>query len=188
MRLELPPVFVLYDTEYTCWEGSQERKWNGPNEHREIVEIGAVLVEHFVEVSSIDLYVKPRINPHLSDYFIDLTKITQETVDTKGVTFEHAWRAFNEWRTGYPAYAFGRDESVIKENCELVGIAYEYDGQFHNIRELFASHGVPVDDYYSSTITEYFGVAPQGSAHNGLSDARSILQGLCLLKEQVGSN
>ena len=40
--LKLPPTIVLLDTEYTTWEGAQDRNWSGLNEHREIVQIGAI--------------------------------------------------------------------------------------------------------------------------------------------------
>ena len=30
--------FVIYDTEYTAWEGSLARNWSGPNEHRELLQ------------------------------------------------------------------------------------------------------------------------------------------------------
>lgn len=190
MLFELPPVIVLYDTEYTAWEGSQERKWTGAHEHREIVEIGAIIVEtaEFIETDAIDLYVRPRINPALSDYFINLTKISQDTVDRDGVDFADAWGTFKTWCRAYPAYAFGHDNLVIEENCRLCGVPYDYDGSFHNIRELFDSHGIETSLYTSGTLTKAFGVEPQGSAHNGLSDARSILQGLRLLDQKSAQN
>lgn len=36
MTFELPEQFVLFDTEYTGWEGSQERGWSAPGEYREL--------------------------------------------------------------------------------------------------------------------------------------------------------
>ena len=29
---KLPDTFIIFDTEFTAWEGSQERKWSGENE------------------------------------------------------------------------------------------------------------------------------------------------------------
>ena len=37
-------VFVLYDTEYTSWEGSLQRGWSRPDEHRELVQLSAIRV------------------------------------------------------------------------------------------------------------------------------------------------
>ncbi len=186
MAFDFPSEIVIYDTEYTTWEGAQERKWSGPNEHREIVEIGAIMVDTstLTEISSLDLYIQPKINPILSDFFISLTKITQQKIDVEGVDFSDAWKKFNTWRGDRPAYAFGHDERVIQENCKLYEMPYEYGGLFHNVRELFDAHGIDTSQYFSSTITRAFGVEPEGNAHNGLSDARSILRGLQLLQEQ----
>ena len=36
--------FVLYDTEYTSWEGSLQRGWSRPDEHRELVQLSAIRV------------------------------------------------------------------------------------------------------------------------------------------------
>src|SRR3989338_11023344 len=109
----LPPTIVVFDTEYTSWEGAQARKWSGPNEYREIVQIGAVRVDastpDFKEVDSLLIYVKPVKNPTLSQYFIDLTGITQETVDTRGVTLAEAVQKFYTWSAGYTCYSWGLD-------------------------------------------------------------------------------
>ena len=40
----LPEKFIIFDTEYTAWEGSQERNWSGDNEYMELVQIGALKV------------------------------------------------------------------------------------------------------------------------------------------------
>src|SRR6185436_17519590 len=101
----------VFDTEYTSWEGAQARNWSGPGEYREIVEIGAVLIDtkDFSEIDFIDLYLRPAKNPKLSDYFIELTGITQETVDTKGMNFRDALKRFAEWSKEYQFYSWGND-------------------------------------------------------------------------------
>lgn len=32
---------IVFDTEYTTWDGAKERGWSNPNEHRELVQIAA---------------------------------------------------------------------------------------------------------------------------------------------------
>src|SRR5882762_1688961 len=62
---------VVYDLEYTAWEGSQARGWSGPGEHREVVQIGAVRLDPhrgWAETASLARLVRPRINPRLSAY------------------------------------------------------------------------------------------------------------------------
>jgi len=36
---------IIFDTEYTAWEGAKERNWSGSGEHREIVQIAAVKID-----------------------------------------------------------------------------------------------------------------------------------------------
>ena len=43
--LNLQPKIIIFDTEFTAWEGSLARNWNGPGEYREIIQIGAILVD-----------------------------------------------------------------------------------------------------------------------------------------------
>lgn len=73
------PHLVVMDTEQTCWEGVRERAWSGPNEMREIIQVGAVLVDtiNFSEIAVFEVVVKPVKNPQLSDFCIELTGITQ---------------------------------------------------------------------------------------------------------------
>ena len=33
--------FIVWDTEYTSWEGSRETNWNNETDPKEIVQIGA---------------------------------------------------------------------------------------------------------------------------------------------------
>ena len=36
---------VVYDLEYTAWEGSLERNWRGLDEEPEIIQIGVILMK-----------------------------------------------------------------------------------------------------------------------------------------------
>ena len=91
---------TIFDLEFTAWEGSAARGWSGPDEYREIVQIGAVRVDGgnaFAEVDRFTAYVRPVKNPVLSDYFVSLTGITQADVDRHGVSFPEALAAFSEF-------------------------------------------------------------------------------------------
>ena len=75
--------FVVYDTEYTTWEGAMARKWLGENEYKEVIQIGALKVSFpdFEVKDSLKIYIKPQKNPVLSDYCKRLTGITQAEID-----------------------------------------------------------------------------------------------------------
>ena len=47
---------VVFDLEWTAWEGSIQRGWSEDWEHREIVQIGAVLVDALAGFKSIDSF------------------------------------------------------------------------------------------------------------------------------------
>lgn len=188
--LELPQKFILFDTEFTAWEGSRERKWSGLNEHREIVQIGAIKVnnESLSEINTFEVFIKPTVNPELSEYFIHLTGIHQDIVDTKGTDYVTAITAFKNWCGDLPIYSFGRDGDVVKENYILNNASYPFlPDQFHNIRDFFKSHGIPEEQYNSSTIVRAFGVEPTRTGHDALNDARTILDGLKLLDKSTNS-
>ncbi len=179
--MKLPERFIIFDTEYTAWQGSMARNWSGLNEFMEIVQIGAILVDRktMQEIDEWVVFVKPNKNPILSEYFINLTGITQEDVMRRGVDLKTALIAFQEWAKELPCFSFGGDEQVIIKNCKLIGIDFpmKFD-KFRNICELFEDNGINTKGYMSSTIVEAFGKKPQKTGHNALNDARSILDGL----------
>ena len=86
----LPETFIIVDTEFTSWDGSQERNWSEEFEHRELVQISALKIENMILMDCINLYVKPKINTKLSNYFINLTGIENRTIRLLGLDFENA--------------------------------------------------------------------------------------------------
>ncbi|MCK4860258.1 MAG: exonuclease domain-containing protein [Candidatus Omnitrophica bacterium] len=182
---------IIFDAEYTTWEGALERGWSGPGEHRELVQIGAIRVntQTLKETDSFEIFIKPSINPILAPYFIELTGITQKIVDEKGISFAIAWQRFIAWMGGDFAYSFGNDIVVIQENCKLFDVPLLVKRErFKNICNLFEKYGINTDQYHSSTIVRAFGKEPRSGAHNALTDARSILDGLILLHARMKSN
>ena len=89
-----PGRFILLDTEYTSWDGSYERGWSGPNEYKEIIQIGAIVVDgkSLTEEGAFSVFIKPVKNPNLSDFIIELTGITQEKIDAEGISLPEALR------------------------------------------------------------------------------------------------
>lgn len=183
--LSLPESFILFDTEYTSWEGSWERGWNKPGEHREIVQIGALIAdrETLEEKDSFLILVKPVKNPQLSEYFSNLTSIAQADVDRDGVSLEEALKKLHAWAGERDFYSFGFDGRVVEENCRLIGLPFPFSAdRFYDVREVFKAAGTEVSHLSSGTVTRAFGKEPERRAHNALSDARTILDGLRELK------
>lgn len=188
--LGLPKKVVILDTEYTAWPGSAEHSWSRPNEYKEIVQIGAILVDtsQFIEIDNINLFVKPVKNPVLSDYFIDLTGIKQKDVDENGIFLKEAVLKFSSWCGFHQVYSYGGDEQIIEENCNLLSIPFLFNKHiFKDIRDIFQNHGIPVSQYNSGNIIEAFGKKSNLHNHNALNDVRILLDGLRELSIRVSN-
>ena len=85
---------VIFDTEFTAWEGSVQHQWSLDCEHHEVIKIAAVKVALSLSgaqlVFSFNTLVKPVINSTLSDYIIQLTGIEQHISDNMGVDYQAA--------------------------------------------------------------------------------------------------
>ncbi len=184
---------IIYDLEFTAWEGSWQRHWSLDWEHREVVQIGAVKGEWYngvlTAVDQYQSYVKPVNNPELSDYFVQLTGIDQNSIDAFGMQFEQAMSSFYAFCGfgNYPMYSWGEDWSVITENYLLRGLPQPafYSG-FFDIRYLFLQYGIKVEQYTSGNLCSHFGISVNGRAHNALHDSFSVFESLRVLVSQMG--
>lgn len=185
----LPGKIVIFDTECTTWEGAVQRNWSGPGEYRELIQLGAALVETncFTELSSLKMLVRPRFNDVLSQYCLDLTGINQKELD-KGIDFPACLRVFSMWCREYELYSFDKaadrifDQEVLIENCDLYGLAFPFEPErFCNINEVFTRHGISIQQ--SGMASAAFGVEPKLSSHDALNDVRGLIEGLRLLKK-----
>lgn len=175
----LPQQFIIYDTEYTSWEGSQDRRWSGDGEERELIQIGAIEVRDLEEVAAFAVLVKPVLNPQLSPFIQALTGITQDAVESSGIGFASAYEQFMQFIGTLPAYSYGQDSVILAKNIFIhqTGQHLEHQ-QFHDVRVLFAATGVNELLYQSGTIPAAFGLTPPPQAHDALNDARSVLMAL----------
>lgn len=178
---------ILFDTEYTSWEGSLQRKWSEPWEHREIIQIAAVKLsidEDVVEEETYDCLVKPVVNPRLSDYFVQLTGISQAVVEEKGSQFQEAYQGFLAFceHGALPAFSWGDDPAVIRENCVLNGLPYkDFPRGFHDIRDVLETIGIDTRPYSSGTVYQAVQAPFDLASHNALNDVRSMEVALATL-------
>ncbi len=175
-------MIVIYDLEYTAWPLSQAHQWSDEGEHREVVQIGAVMISlpSLEEINTLSIFVKPKINPQLSGFFIELTGITQEVVDREGLPFKIALEEFREWVGDLPMYSWGRsDDAVLRENCSLESLSFPFtEQQFFNMRNVFNNGGIDASKYNSNNILQAFNKELPYRAHNALDDAKTILLAL----------
>lgn len=178
---------VIADFEYTTWPGALESGWAVPWQHREIVQIGAIRVDdEFNELQAFQLLVRPRVNPILSDLFVDLTHIEQHHVDIKGVYFDEAYRRFyDQFLGGRSIICMSGDEAVWKENRKLNGFTFEPRAcTWYRLRPLLEHVGVDLTRVSSGDLHMLTDEPLQGHAHNALHDVRSMAAWLRYARRQ----
>lgn len=178
---------IVFDLEFTAWEGSMAERWLKPGQYREIVQIGAVRLDALTmaEDASLDVLVKPRFNPRLSPYFEALTGITNDALAGRGVDFAEAWQRFMEFCGNAESFAFGRDDLIFEENFRLYGMRARALAYTNLVPWLHANGARP---RHAGDVAESAGVAMSGQKHDALFDARSVATGVAALVARGAPN
>jgi len=194
-------TFIIFDTEYTSWKDSIEKNWSSQNQYRELIQIGALKInkvntinkENKINttikiVDEFNIYIKPIINPKLSFYFKNLTKITQNFIEKNGIKFKDAINLFYDFckdknGNNYNIYSYGNEFNIIKENLKLNNIKnqklYKWENHFFDIKPLF-NFVKDIDKYTSGTLYTAFKLKPKENIniHNSLWDSKSLFLSL----------
>jgi inhibitor of KinA sporulation pathway (predicted exonuclease) len=174
------PHAVVFDLEFTAWEGSLAGRWMAPGEYKEVVQIGAVKVgEDFAPIDSFDTLVRPRLNATLTPYLEKLTGITNDAVAARGVDFIEAYESFVRFAAGLPIVAFGRDDLVLLDNLRLYGAKNVSPmPRFLDVRGWLSANGIEVRGMHACDVGPAAGVPFEGQTHDGLCDALSVAAGI----------
>lgn len=164
--------YIIVDLEATCWNPKN-------NQQNEIIEIGAVKVDEYQDViSEFSEFVKPIINPTLSEFCTELTSITQEDVDNSSL-YPAVIKRFRQWigeDEEFLLCSWGHyDKGQFKKDCELhklgtnwldyhISLKHQY-GELANLRR----GGVGME-----TALKREGFSLDGTHHRGIDDARNI--------------
>jgi len=183
---------AVFDLEYTTWEGTNARRWSGPGEYFEVVQIGAIILElepNLTEVAAFEVLTRPEFNPVLSEYFTELTGITNADLDTGAVSFGAGFDQFVQFCAGTNRVVCnGWDYRALHDNCTWRGVDWPFDaGSFGNLRPLFEKRvGTANNAAWSSKMPESLGLPAPGGAHTGLGDVRAIAIALrTMLRESL---
>jgi inhibitor of KinA sporulation pathway (predicted exonuclease) len=182
---------VVFDLEFTAWEGSRTRRWSEPGERTEVVQIGAVKLD----ASTLDtrdefeILVQPRLNPVLSDYLVALTGIGNDRLADRAVDFIPAYRAFLEFVGDARTFAFGRDDLIFAENLKLYG----WQGalpipEYRNVVPWFAENGIDLSGKNACDVAEATGAVFTGRKHDALADACGVALGIATLVARGAPN
>jgi len=182
-------MVVVYDLEFTAWDGSMAERWLAPGQFREVVQIGAVKLDAATleERAAFEVLVKPRLNPVLSEYFERLTGIANAEVARRGVDFLEAYQRFLAFADGAPTCAFGRDDLIFAENFELYGLRSPPRAPpYANIAPWLRANGLR--PRHAGDVAEEAGAPLSGQKHDALFDARSVAQGVRILVGRGANN
>lgn len=170
------PFAVVFDLEFTAWPGSMATQWLRPGEFKEIVQIGAVKVDAaFVEEERFEVLVRPRLNPVLSPYLVELTAITNDAVRARGVDFAEAYRRFTDFVGPLPIIAFGRDDLVITDNIRLYGLKdLPPVPRYFDARIWMTEQGYDMRGLHSCDLGPLVGEPFEGHMHDAVCDALSV--------------
>lgn len=189
--------FIIFDTEFTTWEGAMANNWSESWQHREIFQIGALKIRDGEIVGTFDCLIKPQENPILSDYAVDLTGVTNEQIAKKGISFVEAYKQFLEFVGELPCYSNAAsrecvlnskcraDGDIMDENLVLNSMTCEkgpcYKNIASNIYQLAEEKGVPLAYMNSGAMATALGLdeemqkyVPGGEQHNALYDCYSL--------------
>ena len=74
---------ICLDLEYTCWENSIQDDWPDPQFPAEILQVGMAVFDLIQGqcLTKFSAYVRPALNPRISDYCINLLQISQNIID-----------------------------------------------------------------------------------------------------------
>lgn len=171
----------VVDFEATCEED------NPAGFMHEIIEFPMVLINtRTLEiVDSFQEYVKPELNPQLSDFCVKLTGITQKMVDEADpfpsvLEKAVAWLQERELGTKYK-YAILTDgawdmSKFLNIQCRISRIRYpQFAKKWINIRKSYGNfYKVPRTQTKLSTMLDKLGLKYEGRPHSGLDDSRNI--------------
>ncbi len=99
---------IIFDTEYASWQGFLTAP-EAEKKKAEIVQIAAVKVNlpDLSVAENLNLYIKPHFTPRLTEYFINLTGITDALLEQEGLPFPEAYRRFKQFAGRLPCYSHG---------------------------------------------------------------------------------
>lgn len=187
--------FIIFDTEYTSWKGCQENGWRG-NQKKEIVQISALKVSENLKVlGKFSALCRPVINPILSDYFMNLTGITNEQIEKYGENFADVYAKFEDFVGDKKCYSHGwngdyfdkSDGAILEENLCLENLRAKKKIVYRNVapvfKKLYEENNISVLSQSSGQIAGILGIEKNIenlglNPHNALYDVYSIYEGL----------
>lgn len=186
---------VIFDTEFTTWEGAMEGGWNNPSQHREVFQLAAIRLEKgkkWQNAATFECLLRPVLNPQLSEKAERLTGVTQQQLEERGLPTAQALEQFGGFMGQAAVVSNGQDINVLAETCGLQRLVMPFGPErFNSLRpQLYAALEAEVGpfrraDYPSGRVYELLGLKLETSqVHNALHDVCSLAATVQALEER----
>ena len=172
-------MIIVIDVEATCWD---DRPYA---ENMETIELPAIALSINGKVlSEFQTFIKPQIDPKLSEFCTQLTSITQEQVDSAPF-FTEAYDGLIRWlgnQADPSIMASWGDYDVkqLKRDCERNHKRFPFK-QHVNLKRKFRMEFLRPQRYEGVSAalvsaTQFFGIPFEGRLHRGIDDSRMIVK------------
>lgn len=163
----------VIDVESTCWDNGVPA-----GQESEIIEIGIstirtsdLWIDHATHVM-----VRPEYSS-VSTFCTNLTGITREYVDRKGLLLDNAvawmWRTFDTKSRIWASYG-DYDRSQFQRDCKKKQVEYPFGSRHINVKTLFAIVYNLESEVGMDKALEIAGMDLRGRHHSGKDDAENI--------------
>lgn len=174
---------IIIDLEATCWQGTIPA-----GQENEIIEIGLAVLDTQTGLISKNkgILIQPQ-RSKVSPFCTELTTITQDLLDTNGVSFAEAInQLLDEYNPNLYTWAsYGQyDLNMLKKQCKSFGIPYPMGDEHINVKVLFADiYGLQKPTGMNGALG-MLNIPLEGTHHRGIDDAKNIAKILywCLQK------
>ena len=165
--------YIVFDLEATCNDTWSNEK----RQEMETIEIGAVKVDSAFNPTgeTFQTFIKPFMNPILTEFCTNLTSITQEQVEG-GLHFGTAFLNFLEW-ADFPNNRFvswgNYDYHQLDKDCKRANLEM-FEKKFHlNGKELYKDYTGRLGHGLGTELKKQK-IKFEGTAHRGIDDAIMI--------------
>ncbi len=165
--------YLVVDLEATCSEDNSV-----PRDKMETIEIGAVVVNHMMQIEKeYSEFVRPVRTHKLTNFCTNLTTITQSNVDGAALFPEVMGRFASEmWQPDMVFCSWGAyDKGQLIQDCMHHSVRFPLIGEHdhYNIKTAFAA-SLNVRSCSVQKALSHVGLTFQGTYHRGIDDARNI--------------
>ncbi|WP_298139644.1 3'-5' exonuclease [Flavobacterium sp.] len=164
---------IIIDLEATCWQVPVPQ-----GQENEIIEIGLAVLDTLTGTISKNkgILIKPQ-RSKVSPFCTELTTITQELLDSKGVSFQEAIdQLVDEYQPDLYTWAsYGQyDLNMLKKQCNSFGVLYPMGDEHINVKVLFSDvYGLQKPTGMNGAL-HMLNLPLEGTHHRGVDDAKNI--------------